>query len=136
VLDTCSALVLKVEGLENANAAQQLEILELLMQRKKYRFLLKMMLFKSMLPRKLLLRLLHPPSLHHYHHLLSFHLHLLTNYPVHLNHKLQTVHLMCFSRDPEEELHIDTPAETPIVKDKGKGILIEDPKPMKKKDQI
>nr|GFB43227.1 hypothetical protein [Tanacetum cinerariifolium] len=39
-------------------------------------------------------------------------------------------------RDPEEELHIDTPAETPTVKDKGKGILIEDPKPMKKKDQI
>nr|GEZ36144.1 hypothetical protein [Tanacetum cinerariifolium] len=39
-------------------------------------------------------------------------------------------------RDPEEELHTDTLAETPIVKDKGKGILIEDPKPMKKKDQI
>nr|GFB82900.1 hypothetical protein [Tanacetum cinerariifolium] len=32
-------------------------------------------------------------------------------------------------RDLEEELHINTPAETPIVKDKGKGILIEDPKP-------
>nr|GFA30346.1 hypothetical protein [Tanacetum cinerariifolium] len=39
-------------------------------------------------------------------------------------------------RDPEEELHDDTLAETPTVKDKGKGILIEDPKPMKKKDQI
>nr|GEX95272.1 hypothetical protein [Tanacetum cinerariifolium] len=39
-------------------------------------------------------------------------------------------------RDPEEELHIDTLAETLTVKDKGKGILIEDPKPMKKKDQI
>nr|GEZ54757.1 hypothetical protein [Tanacetum cinerariifolium] len=39
-------------------------------------------------------------------------------------------------RDPEEELHVDTLAETPTVKDKGKGILIEDPKPMKKKDQI
>nr|GFA72228.1 hypothetical protein [Tanacetum cinerariifolium] len=39
-------------------------------------------------------------------------------------------------RDPKEELHTDTPAETPTVKDKGKGILIEDPKPMKKKDQI
>nr|GFA52424.1 hypothetical protein [Tanacetum cinerariifolium]GFA52442.1 hypothetical protein [Tanacetum cinerariifolium] len=39
-------------------------------------------------------------------------------------------------RDPEEELHDDTPAETLSVKDKGKGILIEDPKPMKKKDQI
>nr|GFC23666.1 hypothetical protein [Tanacetum cinerariifolium] len=39
-------------------------------------------------------------------------------------------------RDPEEELHIDTLAETPSVKDKGKRILIEDPKPMQKKDQI
>nr|GEV99633.1 ribonuclease H-like domain, reverse transcriptase, RNA-dependent DNA polymerase [Tanacetum cinerariifolium] len=39
-------------------------------------------------------------------------------------------------RDPEEELSSDTPAETPKVKDKGKGILIEAPKPMKKKDQI
>nr|GFB22295.1 hypothetical protein [Tanacetum cinerariifolium] len=38
-------------------------------------------------------------------------------------------------RDPEEELRTDTPAETPTVKDKGKGILIEDLKPMKKKDQ-
>nr|GEV64033.1 hypothetical protein [Tanacetum cinerariifolium] len=39
-------------------------------------------------------------------------------------------------RDPEEELHVDTLAETTTMKDKGKGILIEDPKPMKKKDQI
>nr|GFA75456.1 hypothetical protein [Tanacetum cinerariifolium] len=36
-------------------------------------------------------------------------------------------------RDPEEELHDDTPAETFSAKDKGKGILVEDPKPMKKK---
>nr|GEU96721.1 hypothetical protein [Tanacetum cinerariifolium] len=39
-------------------------------------------------------------------------------------------------RDPEEELTSDTPAETPKVKDKGKGILIEAPKPINKKDQI
>nr|GEX91889.1 hypothetical protein [Tanacetum cinerariifolium] len=39
-------------------------------------------------------------------------------------------------RDPEEELPSDTPAETSKVKNKGKGILIEAPKPMKKKDQI
>nr|GFC66146.1 hypothetical protein [Tanacetum cinerariifolium] len=39
-------------------------------------------------------------------------------------------------RDPEEELHDDIPAETQFPKDKGKGILVEDPKPMKKKDQI
>nr|GEX50271.1 hypothetical protein [Tanacetum cinerariifolium] len=68
----------------------------------------------------------------------------ITNHPLHLNHKLQKVHLNWFSRrrkgvvirDPKEELHVDTPAETPIVKDKGKGILIEDPKPMKKKEQV
>nr|GFC03403.1 hypothetical protein [Tanacetum cinerariifolium] len=39
-------------------------------------------------------------------------------------------------RDLEEELPSDTAAEIPKVKDKGKGILIEAPKPMKKKDQI
>nr|GFA16333.1 hypothetical protein [Tanacetum cinerariifolium] len=39
-------------------------------------------------------------------------------------------------RDPEEELSSKTPAETPKVKDKGKGILVETRKPMKKKDQI
>nr|GEZ41088.1 uncharacterized mitochondrial protein AtMg00810-like [Tanacetum cinerariifolium] len=39
-------------------------------------------------------------------------------------------------RDPEEELPLKTPAETPKVKDKGKGIMVEAPKPMKKKDQI
>nr|GFB42839.1 hypothetical protein [Tanacetum cinerariifolium] len=39
-------------------------------------------------------------------------------------------------RDPEEELPLKTPAETPKVKDKGKGILVDTPKPMKKKDQI
>nr|GFA94387.1 hypothetical protein [Tanacetum cinerariifolium] len=39
-------------------------------------------------------------------------------------------------RDPEEELSSKTPAETPRLKDKGKGILIESLKPMKKKVQI
>nr|GEY98856.1 hypothetical protein [Tanacetum cinerariifolium] len=39
-------------------------------------------------------------------------------------------------RDPEEELPWKPPAETPKVKDKGKGILVETPKPMIKKDQI
>nr|GEX19920.1 reverse transcriptase domain-containing protein [Tanacetum cinerariifolium] len=38
--------------------------------------------------------------------------------------------------NPEEELPSVTPAETPKVKEKGKGILIEAPKPMKKKGQI
>nr|GEU93977.1 hypothetical protein [Tanacetum cinerariifolium] len=39
-------------------------------------------------------------------------------------------------RDLEEELSLKTPDETPKVKDKGKDILVETPKPMKKKDQI
>nr|GEX26004.1 hypothetical protein [Tanacetum cinerariifolium] len=39
-------------------------------------------------------------------------------------------------RDPEDELSSKTPVETPKVKDKGKGILVETPKPMKKKDHI
>nr|GFB95747.1 hypothetical protein [Tanacetum cinerariifolium] len=39
-------------------------------------------------------------------------------------------------RDPEEELSSKTLADTPKVKDKGKGILAETPKSMKKKDQI
>nr|GEU72626.1 ribonuclease H-like domain-containing protein [Tanacetum cinerariifolium] len=39
-------------------------------------------------------------------------------------------------RDPEEELSSRTPAETLKVKDKGEGILVETPKPIKKKDQI
>nr|GEZ23437.1 hypothetical protein [Tanacetum cinerariifolium] len=78
--------------------------------------------------------------------------------PVHLNHKMQKEPIPAAKpktltitaapavsirrrkgvviRDPEEELPFDTPAETPKVKDKGKGILIKAPKPIKKKDQI
>nr|GEW73657.1 hypothetical protein [Tanacetum cinerariifolium] len=39
-------------------------------------------------------------------------------------------------RDPKEDLPLKTPTETPKVKDKSKGILVETPKPIKKKDQI
>nr|GFA64824.1 hypothetical protein [Tanacetum cinerariifolium] len=39
-------------------------------------------------------------------------------------------------RDPEEELSSKTLAETPKLKDKDKGILIETSKPIKEKDQI
>nr|GEV56944.1 hypothetical protein [Tanacetum cinerariifolium] len=38
-------------------------------------------------------------------------------------------------RDPEEESFAKTPTET-TSKDKGKGILVEEPKPMKKKPQV
>nr|GEW86392.1 putative ribonuclease H-like domain-containing protein [Tanacetum cinerariifolium] len=50
-------------------------------------------------------------------------------YNLDLDHSLKVL-------NPEEELPLKTPAETPKVKDKGKGILVETPKPMKKKDQI
>nr|GFD12946.1 hypothetical protein [Tanacetum cinerariifolium] len=39
-------------------------------------------------------------------------------------------------RDPENELHDDTPTETQSAKDKGKCIFVKHPKPMKKKDKI
>nr|GEZ37965.1 hypothetical protein [Tanacetum cinerariifolium] len=38
-------------------------------------------------------------------------------------------------RDPEEESSVKTPTET-TTKDKGKGILVEEPKPLKKKQQV
>nr|GEW23799.1 putative ribonuclease H-like domain-containing protein [Tanacetum cinerariifolium] len=38
-------------------------------------------------------------------------------------------------RDLKEDVSLKTPAETPGLKDKGKGLLVESPKPMKKKDQ-
>nr|GEY79224.1 hypothetical protein [Tanacetum cinerariifolium] len=41
-----------------------------------------------------------------------------------------------YTRRRKGELSSKTPAETPGLKDKGKGILVETPKPMKKKDQI
>nr|GFD23091.1 hypothetical protein [Tanacetum cinerariifolium] len=50
--------------------------------------------------------------------------------------KDEGIKLEVIIRDPEEELSSKTPDEAPKVKDKGKGILIETPKPMKKKDQI
>nr|GEX65581.1 hypothetical protein [Tanacetum cinerariifolium] len=46
VLDTCSALALRVEGLENANAAQQLEIIKLKARVKKLEKINKVKSFK------------------------------------------------------------------------------------------
>nr|GFA53496.1 hypothetical protein [Tanacetum cinerariifolium] len=90
-----------VEGLENANAAQQLEIVKLKARVKK---LEKLNQVKSSKLRRL--------------------------------KKGRNIVDMDQDEGIELELHSDTPAETPKVKDKGKGILIEDPKPLKKKDQI
>nr|GFC65002.1 hypothetical protein [Tanacetum cinerariifolium] len=98
VLDKCSALVLRVEGLETANTAQQLEILKLKARPAAKPKVLKIVAAALAVSTR----------------------------------KRKGVII----RDPEEELHDDTPAETLPVKDKGKGILVEDPKPIKKKDQI
>nr|GEZ54994.1 hypothetical protein [Tanacetum cinerariifolium] len=196
VLDTCSALVLRVEGLENANAAQQLEIVKLKARVKK---LEKLNQIKSSKLRWLKkdegIELVidqekdaEVEGRHAYKHA--------EIYNIDLNHSSKVLSMQeddtevqeavevvttaklitevvtaavtqvvaastpipaakpkilkivaapavstrrrkeVVIRDPEEELHSDTPAKTPKVKDKGKGILIEDPKPLKKKDQI
>nr|GEV30120.1 uncharacterized mitochondrial protein AtMg00810-like [Tanacetum cinerariifolium] len=57
-------------------------------------------------------------------------------YHIDLNHSSKMLLLLLLHKDPEEELSLKAPAETPKVKDKGKCILVETPKSMKKKDQI
>nr|GEV43393.1 hypothetical protein [Tanacetum cinerariifolium] len=94
VLDTCYALVLRVEGLENDKVAQQLEIVKLKAMVKKLEKISKIKSSKLRRRKGVVI----------------------TN--------------------PKEELPSDTLAETPKVKDKSKRILIEAPRPMKKKDQI
>nr|GFB09202.1 hypothetical protein [Tanacetum cinerariifolium] len=90
VLDKCSALVLRVYGLETANTAPQLEILRLKARVKKLERLKKVVAASTPIPAA-------KPAV----------------------------------------VVVSTPIiETLSVKDKGKGILVEDPKPMKKKDQI
>nr|GEZ01652.1 hypothetical protein [Tanacetum cinerariifolium] len=152
VLDTCSALVLRVEGLKNANAAQQLEIVKLKARVKKLEMLNKV---KS----SMLKRLKKDVEVEGRHADKQAEI-----YNIDLDHSskvvaastpipaakpkpkiLKIAAALAVStrrrkgvviRNLEEELHTDTPAETPTMKDKGKGILIEDPKPMKKKDQV
>nr|GFB81553.1 hypothetical protein [Tanacetum cinerariifolium] len=168
VLDTCSALVLKVEGLENDKAAQQLEIVKLKARVKKLEKINKVKSSK--------LRRLKKVGT-------SQRIELVADqekdakvegrhadkqakiYNIDLDYSSKVLSMQeddteytysCFKpktltitaapavstrrrkgiviRDPKEELPSDTPAETPKVKDK--GILIEAPKPIKKKDQI
>nr|GFC50585.1 hypothetical protein [Tanacetum cinerariifolium] len=161
VLDKCSALVLRVKGLETANAAQQLDIIKLKARVKKLERLNKGRMSVDMETDKGIklevdqekdarVKGRHADSQAEI-------------YNIDLDHSSKVAaastpipavkpKVLKFAaaaltvstrrrkrvvvRDPEEELHDDTPAETPTVKDKGKGILIKDPKPMKKKDQI
>nr|GEZ94771.1 hypothetical protein [Tanacetum cinerariifolium] len=173
VLNKCSALVLRVEGLETANAAQQLEIIKLKDSVKKLERL--NMVKSSKLRRlkkvgtsqciessddvenvfnqgrisvdmekddgiKLEVDQEKDAEVEGRHADIQVEI-----YNIDLDHSSKIAAAPAVStrkrkgvviRDPEEELHTDTPAETPTVKDKGKGILIEDPKPMKKKDQV
>nr|GEW59305.1 reverse transcriptase domain-containing protein [Tanacetum cinerariifolium] len=196
VLDTCSALVLRVEGLENANVAQQLEIVRLKARVKKLEKLNKVKSSKLIRLKKdegIELVVNHEKDaevegrhadkqaeiynidLDHSSKVLSVQeddTEVQEAIEVVTTAKLITKVVTAAStqvvpastpipaakpkiskiaaapavstrrrkgvviRDPEEELHTDTPVETPTVKDKGKEILIEDPKPMKKKDQV
>nr|GEZ34639.1 hypothetical protein [Tanacetum cinerariifolium] len=172
VLDTCSALARRVEGLENDKVAQQLEIVKLKARVKK---LEKINMVKSSKLRRLKKdegfelvadqekdaevegrhadkqAELYNLDLDHSSKVLSIQeddttvVAASTPIPAAKPKILNIAAAPAVStrrrkgvviRDPEEELSFDTPAETPKVKDKGKGILIEAPKPMKKKDQI
>nr|GFB81729.1 hypothetical protein [Tanacetum cinerariifolium] len=130
VLDKCSALVHRVEGLESANTAQQLEILKLKARVMKLERLNKVKISK----------LRHLKKVGTSQRIKSS-----ENEENVFNQGRISVDMgdegiekrkEVVIRDLEEELHDDTPAETQSAKDKGKGILVEDPKPMKKKDQI
>nr|GEZ56587.1 hypothetical protein [Tanacetum cinerariifolium] len=157
VLDKCFALVLRVEGLETANAAQQLEIIKLKAMDVEYvfsqgRISVDMETNKGieleedtkvqeavevMTTAKLITEVVTAAATQVATASAPI--------PAAKPKVLKIAATLAVStrrrkgvviRDPEEELHTDTPAETHTVKDKGKGILIEDPKPMKKKDQI
>nr|GFA47588.1 hypothetical protein [Tanacetum cinerariifolium] len=159
VLDKCSALVLRVEGLENANAAQQLEIVKLKARVKKLERLNKVKSSKLRRLKKVgtSQRVESSDDVENVFNQGRISVDMETDEGIELvvNQEkdaevvtaaaTQIAAALAVStrrrkgvviRDPEEELHTDTLAETPTVKDKGKGILIEDPKPMKKKDQV
>nr|GFA92362.1 hypothetical protein [Tanacetum cinerariifolium] len=174
VLDTCSALARRVEGLENDTAAQQLEIVKLKARVKK---LEKINMVKSSKLRRLkkVGTSQRVESSDDMENVLSMQeddtevqevveivttAKLITEVVtaaatqvVAASKPIPVVKLKILTitaapvvsirrrkgvviKDPEEGLPSNTPAETSKVKDKGKGILIEAPKPIKKKDRI
>nr|GEZ54919.1 hypothetical protein [Tanacetum cinerariifolium] len=151
VLDKCSALVHRVEGLKSANTAQQLEILKLKARVKKLERLNKedsevQEVVEVVNAAKLMAEVattadsIPIPAAEPFVAAVSTPisadkpkvLKIIPVAPTVSTRKRKGVVI----RDPEEELHDDTPAETQSAKDKGKGIFVEDPKPMKKKHQI
>nr|GFB44042.1 hypothetical protein [Tanacetum cinerariifolium] len=166
VLDKCSALVIRVEGLETANAAQQLEIIKLKARVKKLEWLNKVKSSKLRRLKKVgtSQRVESSEDEENEDTEVQEDVEVVTTaklitevvtaaatqvaaasapIPAAKPKVLKIVAAPATRkrkgvviRDLKEELHVDTPAKTPTVKDKGKGILIEDPKPIKKKDQI
>nr|GFD28805.1 hypothetical protein [Tanacetum cinerariifolium] len=119
VLDKCSALVLRVKGLESANTAQQLEILKLKARVKKLERINKVATTAASIPipaaKPAVLAVSTPISAAKP----AAKPKVLKIVPAALaisTRKRKEVVI----RDPEEELHDDTPAETLSDKDKGK----------------
>nr|GEX20128.1 hypothetical protein [Tanacetum cinerariifolium] len=178
VLDKCSAFVLRVKGLENANAVQQLKIIKLKARVKKLEKLNKVKSSKLRRLKKVgtSQRVESSDDVENVFNQGRISVNMEKDegielvvdqekdaevegmhadnqaeiYNIDLDHSSKPKVLKITAapavstrrrkgvviRDPEEELHTNTLAETPTVKDKGKGILIEDPKPMKKKDHV
>nr|GFB31025.1 hypothetical protein [Tanacetum cinerariifolium] len=177
VLEKCSALVLRVKGLESANTAQQLEILKLKARVKKLERLNKVKSSKLRRLKKVgtsqgiessedeenedsevqeVVELVNAAKLMTEVATTAASIPIPAAKPVvaavstpisAVKPKVLKIVLAAQTvstrkrkgvviRDLEEELHDDTPAKTQSTKDKGKGIFVEDPKPMKKKDQI
>nr|GEY43946.1 hypothetical protein [Tanacetum cinerariifolium] len=126
VLATCSAFALRVEGLENDKAAKQLEIYNIDLDHSSKVLSIRedatevQEAVEIVAAASTPIHAAKPKTL------------TITAAPAVSTRRRKGVVI----RDPEEELHYDTLDETPTVKDKGKGILIEAPKPMKKKDHI
>nr|GFA60811.1 hypothetical protein [Tanacetum cinerariifolium] len=156
VLDTCSALALRVAGLENDKAVQHLEIVKLNARVKKLEKINKVKSSKLRRLKKVGTSQLVESSddvenakiynidLDHSSKVLIMQeddsevqeaVEIVTTAKL-MTEVVTAAATQVAAANPEEELPSDTPAETPKVKDKGKGILIEAPKPMKKKDQI
>nr|GFB71866.1 hypothetical protein [Tanacetum cinerariifolium] len=150
VLDTCSALVLRVEGLENDKAAEQLEIVKLKARVKKLEKINKVKSSKLRQLKKVgtSQRVESSDDVENVFNQEMMIVDMDQDEGIELvvdQEKDAKVEGMHADKQPEiyrfgsffkEELPYDTPAETPKVKDKGKGILIEAPRPIKKKDQI
>nr|GFB34029.1 hypothetical protein [Tanacetum cinerariifolium] len=159
VLDTCSALVLRVEGLENAKAAQQLEIVKLKARVKKLEKLNKVKSSKLRRLKKVgtSQRVKSSDDVENVFNQGRMIVDIDQDEGIEMVAAASTPILVVKPKtltitaapavstkrrkgvvigDLEEELPSDTLAETPKFKDKGKRIFIEAPKPMKKKDQI